>query len=199
VIASYPDIDGAFARTPTPPDAIAFPGPSPVRLPASPVSSAVRRPSGLFPHAVVQAPLRTTQTGRSVLQRRQHFLVQILRAFHAVPRPANHPATPSGPCSTSLRNTSTGLTARTSNSGGRQNSTVVSRPVPSPAAIDRQGNSRAACTGSRLPKTAGSAPITPTPAATPSNPPASPSPRVCSRKIRNKSADPAPTAFRIAS
>ncbi len=49
------------------------------------------------------------------------------------------------------------------------------------------------------PSTAGSAAITPTPAATPSNPPASPSPRVCNKKIRSKSPDPAPRAFRIAS
>ena len=111
----------------------------------------------------------------------------------------NQPRIPSGPDSTSLRSTSTGLTLRTSRSGGRQNSRVVSRPVPSPASADCQGKFKMTCVGSRFPKAKGSAAITPTPAATPSTPPASPRPSVCSRKIRSKSPDPAPTAFRIAS
>ncbi len=53
---------------------------------------------------------------------------------------ANQPPMPVGPCSTSLRSTRTGRTARTSSSGGRQKSSVVSRPVPRPASADCQGN-----------------------------------------------------------
>ena len=49
---------------------------------------------------------------------------------------------PVGPCSTSLRSTSTGRTARTSSSGGRQKSSVVSKPVPRPASADCQGNAK---------------------------------------------------------
>ena len=53
---------------------------------------------------------------------------------------ANQTPMPGGPSSTSLRSTSTGLTARTSSSGGKQKSSVVSRPVAMPASADCQGN-----------------------------------------------------------
>ena len=113
---------------------------------------------------------------------------------------ANQPADArQRPCSTSLRNTSTGRTARTSSSGGRQKSSVVSSPVPRPASADCHGNSRITCTGSNWPKAAGSAAITAMPAATPSKPPARPSPSVCKRKMRSRSAESAPIALKIAS
>ena len=101
--------------------------------------------------------------------------------------------------STSRRKTRIGLTFRTSSNGGRQNSSVVKSPVARPASADFHGKASTACTGSRLPNTAGRAIITPTPAATPRMAPAKPSPMVCRRKMRSRSPEPAPIAFKMAS
>ncbi len=121
------------------------------------------------------------------------------RAHQRANHPLYHPPTRSGPCSTSRRRTRTGRMPRTSSKGGRQKSRVVSRPVARPAAEERHGNSSVVCTGSSLPKTAGSAAMTPMPAATPRRPPANPNASVCRRKMRSRSPEPAPMALRMAS
>ena len=92
----------------------------------------------------------------------------------------SHPIQPlPSPDSTIRRSTKLGRTFLTSSSGGKQNSSVVSIPVPSAASTGLSGSRISGRSGSSLPSTVGKAYSTPSPSTTPINAPNTPRNSVC--------------------